>query len=447
LKRGVQILCAVVLLGFPGSAAAHLGLKSSTPARNSTLTEPVREISVVFTQRVEAQFTDLSVTDANGNMYTGIISAAGTDGSSFSLLLPRNLYSGRYTVHWRAAGRDGHMVADSFHFTVDAPEPLPAASADPGPTTDPQPTAQAPAGRESIVSTPTAVVVRLLTFAAILLTIGSTLFRTAVLGRAAGRAPNATDWDVLVRATRGVAIFAAASVLVLLVPRLLIQAIEMTGSANLLEPGAFDRIVTGTVWGRGWMIQLIAGLICLYGAIRATEPTGWTILLIGSVLLAFSPAFSGHAAAIEQGAVITVASDALHVFAAAAWVGSLAAMFIVVLTRIRAGAPAIAGLVRCFSPLALLAAAVAVITGTVAALAHIGPLSDLWRTGYGRALSLKLAMFAGTASVGFINWRLIRPTLGTERGPGVLRNSSAVELVFAVLILLFTAVLVALPTP
>ena len=430
---------------MPGRATAHLALESSTPARNSTSTAAVREISVVFTQRVEARYTDLTITDANGNTYKGILSATGTEGRAFTLTLPRELYSGRYTVHWRAAGRDGHVVADSFHFTVDAPAPAPLP--DEEVVADPQPTAQTPPVQASVVSSPTAVIVRWLTFAAILLTIGSVTFRGAVLARAAQRAPDATDWQLLERATRGVAIFGAISVLVLLAPRLLIQSLELNGAERMWNGEALGNVISGTLWGRGWMIQLVAGILCLYGGIRATESTGWTILLIGAALLAFSPAFSGHAAAIQQSVVITVASDALHVFAASAWLGSLAVLFIVVLARIRAGGPAIGVLVNCFSPLAVLAAGVAVLTGTVAALAHIGPLSDLWRTGYGRALSLKLAMFAMTATAGFINWRLIRPALGTDRGSRVLRGSSAVELAFAVLILLFTAVLVALPTP
>jgi len=445
--RGLFVLCVAVLLGFPGRAAAHIAVKSSTPAADSTVAGTVREISIVFTQRVEAQYTDLSISDNDGRAFTGIVSAAGTDGHTFTLTLPRELYSGRYTVHWRAAGRDGHVVADSFHFNVDAPPP-PASAAAALNNADPDSTVSSlPTSRASIVSKPIAVLVRWLTFAAILLTIGSGLFRTAVLGRASIRHPDATEWDVLLRATRGVALFAAASVLVLLLPRLLIQSIELNGATQMWNPANIRSMLTSTLWGRGWTLQLIAGITCLYGAVRATETTGWTILLIGSALLAFSPAFSGHAAAIEQSVIITVVSDALHVYAASAWVGVLAVLFIVVLLNIRTGAPAIAGLITCFSPLALLGAGIAVITGTVAALAHIGPLSDLWQTAYGRALSLKLTMFAATVTAGFINWRLIRPALDTDRGGRVLRGTSILELAFALLVLLFTAVLVALPTP
>lgn len=435
-------MTVVVLLGIPGRAAAHIAVASSTPAADSTVVGAVREIGIVFTQRVEAAYTDLLVSDESGRRFGGIVS--GTDGRSFTLTLASALPGGRYTVHWRAAGRDGHIVTDSFHFAVDAPPPPAEAAVTPDPGT----VGRAPiTPHESIVSKPAAVVVRWLTFSAILLTIGSGLFRTAVLGRAAARFPDATDWDALVRATGTVACAASAGVLVLLIPRLLVQSAEIHGPAAMWDVDGMRTLIAGTLWGRGWVIQLVAGVICFGGSLRATRPGGWAALLLGSVLLAFAPAFSGHAAAIEQSVVITVAGDALHVFAASAWIGSLAALFIVVLAKPRTGAPAVAGMILFFSPLALLGATFAVITGSVAALAHIGPLSDLWRTPYGRALSLKLAMLGVTATAGFINWRLIRPTLGTDRTTQTLRGSSSIELFFALLILLFTAILVALPTP
>ena len=51
--------------------------------------------------------------------------------------------------------------------------------------------------------------------------------------------------------------------------------------------------------------------------------TGWHIAAIGVVLLAFSPAFAGHAASAPSSRVCAVLADALHILAASGWLGSL----------------------------------------------------------------------------------------------------------------------------
>jgi putative copper export protein len=167
------------------------------------------------------------------------------------------------------------------------------------------------------------------------------------------------------------------------------------------------------------------------------------------VVLAFAPAFSGHAAAIEQTRLITVTNDAAHVFFASTWLGTLTYILgvAVPVCMARRAFEQLALLVRKFSPLALLAASAAALTGTVSALEHIGPLSDLLNTPYGRALSVKLICVFLVAFMGFYNWRKVRPGLGNKEATVSLRRVAGGEVTFALLVLLVTAVLIALPTP
>ena len=57
------------------------------------------------------------------------------------------------------------------------------------------------------------------------------------------------------------------------------------------------------------------------------------------------------------------------------------------------------------------------------------------------------ALLAGVAALGFYNWRRVLPTLGDDAATHRLRRSARVELGLGLVVLLVTAVLVALPTP
>ena len=72
-------------------------------------------------------------------------------------------------------------------------------------------------------------------------------------------------------------------------------------------------------------------------------------------------------------------------------------------------------------------------------------LSLPWHTTYGRVLLLKLLGVAVVLAVGAYNWKRLTPSLESE-GTTELQRSVRMELFVAALVLLATAVLVALPT-
>ena len=145
-------------------------------------------------------------------------------------------------------------------------------------------------------------------------------------------------------------------------------------------------------------------------------------------------------------------ADGIHVVGASGWLGTLAVLLLVGL----AGAlrltepdrgPVAADLVNAFSPVALAFAGAAAATGAFSAVVHIGWFPDLWETSYGQVLLLKLGVLSVVAGTGAYNWRKVRPTMGNEMAARRIGRSAAVELLVAVVVLLVTAVLVALPTP
>jgi putative copper export protein len=115
-----------------------------------------------------------------------------------------------------------------------------------------------------------------------------------------------------------------------------------------------------------------------------------------------------------------------------------------------------AGIVVRFSALALTAVAVLVVTGVYRALAELGSVAEIGESAYGRALLVKLGLFAVLLLGGAYNRliahpRLERAALGLDPGDrgaaAALRVSVAAELVLAAALMASVAVLVSLPPP
>jgi putative copper export protein len=244
----------------------------------------------------------------------------------------------------------------------------------------------------------------------------------------------------------------------------------MHGAVGAGDASAMLQMIRHTRWGGGWILNLIGLLVSGVGltmarrarrrlpapgdegTVVATPRGPWSVATLGAVLLAFFPALSGHAAASASFPVLAVFSDALHVLGASSWLGTLAVLLI-------AGLPAamqhgksqrraiVADLANAFSPLALASASLAAVTGVFAAWLHLGGFPNLWGTRYGRTLLVKLAVLGVAALTGAYNWRFVKPSLGSHGATRRLRRSASVEVTVAVVVLLVTAVLVALPTP
>lgn len=179
---------------------------------------------------------------------------------------------------------------------------------------------------------------------------------------------------------------------------------------------------------------------------------GWAAAALGVLILAFTPAFSGHAAATTRFAPLPVLADGLHVLGAGGWLGSLLVLVAAGLPAALALAadrrgPAVAALVGAFSPTALGFAALVTLTGVFAGWLHLGSVPALWQSAYGRTLLVKLAVLGGVFGTGAYNWLRVLPALGTDEAAGRLRRSATAELLVGLVVLAATAVLVATGTP
>ncbi|GAB4064237.1 copper resistance protein CopC [Ancylobacter sonchi] len=118
-QLGALATIALLLLGSIGAADAHAHLKSASPPVDGVVAAAPGEVTVTFTEKLEAKLSSLVVTDKGGRaVSTGEVRlAAGGDGKTLAVTVPV-LPAGTYTVQWTAASVDTHKTTGSFSFAV-----------------------------------------------------------------------------------------------------------------------------------------------------------------------------------------------------------------------------------------------------------------------------------------------------------------------------------------
>lgn len=455
----------------PQTAFAHGNLRRAEPAAGTTIARLPRLLRLDFTETPELAFT--SATLLGPNQDTVPLSALRYAPDSRRAVIAEigaHEIAGTYTVIWQMAGSDGHPMHGRYTFQVrptagraDAGDASlsPAGEAAgrlvaPGQGTLPTSHHPAPAtidGSSFDASSPLYVVVRWAQFTGLLLIFGAIAFSSVVLGRLDRME---TTHPHTIASTRqraaGIALSATTLLGVAALLRLGSQSYAMHG-ARALNFGLISGMLTRTVWGWAWIAQVVGVVIAAFGFARARVDlaNGWRLATLGAVVLAFTPALSGHAISAPTLPLLAVVLDAVHIIAAGGWLGSL---FFVLTAGVHqalrleppARGGAVADVVNAFSPTALTFAAITVVTGAITAWLHLGSVAALWRSEYGQRLLLKLAILSVVGATGAYNWLRVRPGLGTESAAGHLRRSASIELVVGVLVLLATAILVATPT-
>jgi methionine-rich copper-binding protein CopC len=112
--RVIFVILLQLFVMTPG-AWAHASLDHASPAVGSTVHVPPKEVALTFSDKLEAAFSSLEVSDANGARVDQ--GKAQISGNSMSIGL-KPLAAGTYRVHWRTFSIDTHATEGSFAFRV-----------------------------------------------------------------------------------------------------------------------------------------------------------------------------------------------------------------------------------------------------------------------------------------------------------------------------------------
>ena len=241
------------------------------------------------------------------------------------------------------------------------------------------------------------------------------------------------------------------SLLGLAAVRLVSHGVTLSGSAAALSIGDLGDLLTGSTFGRGWLLQVVATTALLL-ALRSKTSARWRIVAGIAVALAISASLLGHPAAVVDVPILAVGLDAVHALAAGGWAGAILVMATAAVPQI-VRRPAderlllTRNMLRAFSPLALTCAAVLVITGAASAWLQLRDLGLLFSSSYGLAVVRKGVIVLMIAALGAYHWRIAQPSLVTERSMTRLRMSIALDVGLVLIVLILTAILTGTTPP
>ncbi|GAA0580247.1 hypothetical protein GCM10010172_76510 [Paractinoplanes ferrugineus] len=125
MRRLLLAAATLLVVLLPGTPAwAHTALVTSDPARDARLTAAPAAVSLVFSQKLNPDFTTIVLSDAAARRVPA--SAPAIADARATITLEQPLGNGVYTVAYRVVSLDGHTVQGAYPFTVADPA-LPAA--------------------------------------------------------------------------------------------------------------------------------------------------------------------------------------------------------------------------------------------------------------------------------------------------------------------------------
>ena len=116
MLKALLIIVTVCLI--PASASAHAYLVKSVPAGRATLFNSPVKIQLWFNERLEPKYSSAAVYGADGKRVDDDHAQVAADDPKQLSLALKQLPAGRYTVKFRVLSVDGHVVEQSFPFTI-----------------------------------------------------------------------------------------------------------------------------------------------------------------------------------------------------------------------------------------------------------------------------------------------------------------------------------------
>ncbi|MFF3875203.1 copper resistance protein CopC [Streptomyces sp. NPDC001978] len=359
----VASLVLALLLGTGAPASAHATLLFTSPAADATVPDSPASLVLVFDQPVGVGSSAVRLTPAAGLGKP----TRSQGGRTVTLPVQGKLAEGVHTVNWQVTAQDGDIMTGSYRFAI-GPRSVALTSGQSTTAKDPVPT----------------TILRWLLFTALALLLGE-----ATLSRLAARVPDAPSrrprtWSL------PAALFGCAAALGL--------------TALVIGDGSLRSAIDT----RPGMLSLIevAGFALAAVAVVVRRRRAWAVIPLAAVVVAEALRAHPQAEQAVAGPVLTF----VHLAAAALWVGALVQVLrTMVAWRGEHGASR--KLLLAYARLAAWLFAAVVTTGVIAALLLV-PLDDVFTTGYGQVLVVKIGMVALVAALAYAARRRLHRTTG-----------------------------------
>jgi copper transport protein len=406
--RRALLIAALTVLALPANAFAHATLLRTSPAFAQKLQASPHTVTLSFDQYVERVPYAIRLYSVHGELPVPKIR---NEGRRLVATVP-NLKTGGYTIRWHALSGDGHVVSGVFTFgvRVKAPAVTQAFGAS-GPTR-------------------TEDIMRWLSFLSLALVVGGLGFRLLVARR---RLPDRFF------ALTGIGVFATLNVGIAAFLLRAEDALQLPFGRLLygdLSPIARTRFgIAFTAMTLGF--ALVAALLFL-AWLTDRDVFLWPAFLIGLAFVS-GLSLSGHSAADAGSSWKSELADWAHLSAACLWIGGLVQLVVVVwplLPELRRPA------LLAFSRLATVCVGVLLLAGVYLAILRLPQLSDLWTTGYGQILLVKIGLVALAFAWGGLHKLRAVPVIAREGSVPRLRASLAGESMVGMIVLLVAAFLV-----
>ena len=389
-------------------AFAHAVLISSEPADGALLITPPRQVRLNFSEVIAP--LALRLLDATGKIT--LLKTYRQEQQSLIVDMPSEVGIGTSILSWRVTSQDGHPIGGTVSFSINR--------------ADQERSGSIVANQERRFPLWLTHVLNILLVATI---VGGAFFYNWITPARIGAG------------ARWLMLLSPLAVLVALA-RFVAETLDAVGDSGLSNVSLWWQPVAATSGIS--MLASVAALSLAALSLRTPGRGAKAASLIGVGLAGLAFAINGHAAAASPQFLMKPLIF-LHIAAVLFWTGSLVPLLVL----IRRGLPDGADVLVSYAGPIRFAIMILVPSGIIIAVVQLGAFSEVWNSGYGVVLSMKLASLTVLFCLAALNRFSITPRIrsGDASALRLLRLSIVGEIALAILIFCVTSLWRFTPPP
>lgn len=419
-------LSFALVMGTQTAASARAELITSSPENGATVATAPKEVIIRFSEDISLSFGGLVVVDAKGDPVDDGEPGHGATNDTLRVGLIDGLGDGTYVANYRVASQDGQPLAGAILFTVG--KDTAGSSSDTGSIFEDTTALERQTSSNRFLHV-SAGFFRFVTYLGALIAAGLAAFLAFIHDQRRDR------WKLAppIRIASIIAAFGAIGTVVM--EAALVSGRGLVGAGN----AAILRDVLGD--GLGWSTAiLLVGLALVHLSTDTNRLlVAQTLSFYGALMVTSSFALFGHSyAATNQS--LAIISDAIHVTAAAIWLGGLIGLSWTIISRLgsrgdnqsdqsseTATVSGTARIISRFSTIAAISLVILLVSGGVLSATQLRGGSMLFTSSYGRLLLAKILVVVFVCAIAAYNRFRLLPIATQEPANNVDETDTGVS--------------------